>query len=343
METLKLRSQELKTRGPKLAVPAKAEFRGTVKIHGTNATLVFRDCDNLADVTIQSRNKVLVVGLANGDNHGTAEFLAGVPLERLAQLVFGEKKAKFKTMVIAGEFAGKGVMKGVGISQLERFFMVFNICIDDLWQDMGRHPGVALPQYRVFNIMQYKTFRVTINLYTDTTAVEHQMMTYTQDIGHECPVAKALGGSGPGEGIVWTMLVPIRHHNRRILGFKTKDERFLGTAYAPRIPPQTPVANTMIAEESNTPVDDFVNYAVGERRLEQGVEYMMEMGIPLKMENVNRFNRWVINDTLKEESEQMKDLKVHPTFICVKIGNLAGVWFDKYLKSLQAGGKQSQM
>jgi len=344
-EALKIRWGELRTKGPRLALPAKADFRGTVKIHGANTTLVFRDCDNLADVTIQSRNKILASGLGSGENNGMAEFLAGVPLARLAQSVFGTQKARFKTLIIAGEFAGKDVQKGVGISKLERFFMVFNVCIDDLWRDMGRLSGVALPEYRVFNIMNYKTFKVTINLDADTTAAERQMMEYTQEVASACPVAKALGGSGPGEGIVWTMLVPIRHHRARILGFKTKSQDFQATAYAPRArgttTPATTTSMTLIPEPKRM-ADEFVNYAVGQRRLEQGIEYMVEMGIPLKAENAKSFTRWVTNDTLKEEAEQMKAVKVHPTLICVGIGNLAGDWFGKYLQRVHAEGRYNQ-
>ncbi|KAG0633444.1 hypothetical protein HOY80DRAFT_626041 [Tuber brumale] len=334
-EALKIRSGELRTRGRKLALPAKADFRGTVKIHGTNTTLVFRDCDNLADVTIQSRNRILPLGPGNGDSNGAAEFLAGVPLGSLAQSVFGAGKAKFRTLIIAGELAGKGIHKGTGVSGLERFFMVFNICVDGLWWDMGRLSGVTLPDHRVFNIMNYKTFKVTINLNADTTAAEFQMGEYTKEVANECPVAKALGGSGIGEGIVWTMLVPIRHHRTSVLGFKTKSDIFLATAYAPRAPQALPVA-----QEPRTIVDEFVSYAVGQRRLEQGVEYMVEMGIPLKEENVKSFTRWVINDTLKEEDEQMKVTKAHPSLVCAKIENLARDWFGKYLEKVSVQGKQ---
>ncbi|PUU78350.1 hypothetical protein B9Z19DRAFT_1084327 [Tuber borchii] len=321
MEALKIRSGELRVQGPKLALPAKADFRGTVKIHGANISLVFRDCDNLSDVTLQSRNKIMTLDPGNNDNNGAAEFLAGIPFDRLAQSVFGTAKAKFKTLIIAGEFAGKDVHKGVGIAMLERFFMVFNICIDDLWRDMGRLSSVALPEYRVFNIMNYKTFKVTINLNADTSAVERQIMEYTQEVANACPVVKALGGSGPGEGIVWTMLVPIRHHPPRA---------------------RQTTASTSMTQQTKGVADEFVNYAVGQRRLEQGIEYMVEMGIPLKAENVRSFTRWVTNDTLKEEAEQMKAVKAHPTLICVKIGNFAGDWFSKYLQQVNAEGKHNQ-
>ncbi|PUU78344.1 hypothetical protein B9Z19DRAFT_1025472 [Tuber borchii] len=340
MEALKIRSGELRAQGPKLALPAKADFRGTVKIHGANISLVFRDCDNLSDVTLQSRNKIMTLDPGNNDNNGAAEFLAGIPFDRLAQSVFGTAKAKFKTLIIAGEFAGKDIHKGVGIVMLEKFFMVFNICIDDLWRDMGRLSGVALPEYRVFNIMNYKTFKVTINLNADTSAVERQIMEYTQEVANACPVAEALGGSGPGEGIVWTMLVPIRHHRARVLGFKTKAEIFLATAYASRA--RQPTASTSMTQQTKGVADEFVNYAVGQRRLEQGIEYMVEMGIPLRAENVRSFTRWVTNDTLKEEAEQMKAVKAHPTLICVKIGNFAGDWFSKYLQQVNAEGKHNQ-
>jgi len=78
---------------------------------------------DLADVTIQSRNKILSLGPGNCENNGTDEFLACTPLDRLAQWLVGTTKAKFKTL-IAGEFARKDIHKGGEISKLQRFFGV---------------------------------------------------------------------------------------------------------------------------------------------------------------------------------------------------------------------------
>jgi len=75
---------------------------------------------------------------------------------------------------------------------------VFNVGIDDLGRNMGRLSWVTLPEYRVFNIKNCETFKVTINLDVDTTAAECQMIEYTQDVASACPVAKTLCGSGPG-------------------------------------------------------------------------------------------------------------------------------------------------
>ena len=46
----------------------------------------------------------------------------------------------------------------------------------------------------------------------------------------------------------------------------------------------------------------FIEYAVTEVRLDQGITYLEEMNIPIKPENTGKYINWVVKDVLKEES-----------------------------------------
>ncbi|CUS12245.1 unnamed protein product [Tuber aestivum] len=65
---------------------------------------------------------------------------------------------------------------------------------------------------------------------------------------------------------------------------------FLATAYTP----EPPAAH--IAQE--------LKGAIDERRLDQGIEYLVEIGILLKAKNCKSFTGWVTADTIKEGVRQ---------------------------------------
>jgi len=91
------------------------EFQGTVKIHGTNASVV------LPENYAQSRNNIITV---ENDNAGFARF------HNEKSLVFLDFYSQINTdlpIVIYGEWAGKGIQRGVGISEIERSFFIFGV------------------------------------------------------------------------------------------------------------------------------------------------------------------------------------------------------------------------
>jgi hypothetical protein len=64
--------------------------------------------------------------------------------------------------LVAGEYAGQGIQKGVGMSGLKRFYIVFSVRVDRLWMPSGVWKGVRV-EGRVFNIFDFQTFQVTID------------------------------------------------------------------------------------------------------------------------------------------------------------------------------------
>ncbi|KAJ7104179.1 hypothetical protein B0H15DRAFT_757508, partial [Mycena belliarum] len=309
---------------PKSRLPTKATFFGTVKLHGTNATIVFRD-GNRFRPQIQSRSWIIESN--RKDNLGTYALLSAAPLYSLVDQILAVRGhgSHFEEIYVCGEIAGKGVQKDVAIGALERFFAIFNIRIDGRWVDMRQYKSCSLPEYRVYNTAQYRTFEIDIDFQVETTVISEQMDQYTAEVCDECPFGAAFVDtagtqiSGPGEGIVWTMVQTLFMNEggafdaTTLHNFKTKGEKFATTS-TPRN-----------RQENNDPaVSDatvqFANYALGERRFEQGIEYLEakqthdgKLVDAYDIKLTGAFIKWVTEDAVKEERNEMERLGVTET------------------------------
>ena len=141
----------------------EVDFTGTVKIHGTNITVIFRK--DGGSPQIQSRNRIITPESPATDNSGAAAFLTPwlAQLRRETERALGTQYADWKEVMIAGEYAGQGIQKGVGVSRLEKFYVVFGVRVDGLWMPGEVWRGVRVEQGRVFNIFDFRTFRVRID------------------------------------------------------------------------------------------------------------------------------------------------------------------------------------
>ncbi|KAJ7707733.1 hypothetical protein B0H17DRAFT_917879 [Mycena rosella] len=324
--------------------PARATFFGTVKLHGTNATVVFRD-GNKADPQIQSRS--WVIENSKKDNLGTFALLSAAPLSALVDQILAARGqgSQFEEIYICGEIAGRGVQKGVAIVALQRFFAIFNIRIDGRWVDMRRYKSCSLPQHRIYNVAQYKTFEVDIDFRASTAAVHDLMTQYTAEVFEECPFGAAFVDdtgkqvTGAGEGIVWTMVrtpdMSSEDFDDTILcNFKTKGEKFTATTSAKE--PQKYV-NPELADATA----QFVDYALAERRFEQGIEYLegeqAREGKPIDGYDVKltgAFIKWVVEDTVKEERNEMERLGVPEREAKKELGARAKEWYARRCREI---------
>ena len=141
----------------------KVAFTGTVKVHGTNITVVFRN--NGSPPQIQSRSRVITSDSPATDNSGAAAFLTPWlgKLRREVERTLGKQYAAWKEIMIAGEFAGRGIQKGVGVSGLERFYVIFGLRLDGVWMPPSVWREIGVEEGRIFNIFDYQTFKVTID------------------------------------------------------------------------------------------------------------------------------------------------------------------------------------
>jgi hypothetical protein len=317
--------------------PKRGTFVGTVKLHGTNASIVFKNGEK-AHPQIQARTWVVS---RERDNSGTHRLLSAAPLSILVDeiLRIRNKGSNFSEIFIVGEMAGKGIQKDVAINHIQPFFAIFNLRIDGKWVDIREYKTVALPKHRVFNLAQYKTFVVQIDFEKDTIAVEAEMERYTAEVDNKCPFSAVFvdaGGkklSGPGEGIVWTMVRPDDANNTdkghsfddtRLRNFKTKGERF-STVRAPRKP----------KTNASGPAAQFAVYALAERRFEQGIEFLEQeqarTGRKVKgvfdRNLVGAFVKWVTEDAIREERNKMERMGVSEKDARRELESTARQWY----------------
>ena len=325
--------KELRTRPPRVGT-----FLGTIKLHGTNASIVYYKGDK-HNPTFQTRTWVITDGK---DNHGTRALLSRAPLHNLVDEILRiHNSISFEDIYISGEIAGKGVQKGVAIANLELFFAIFNIRINGDWMDMRKYKTVALPDYRIFNVAQYPTFTLTIDFRENTTAVSDKMEKWTTEVFSECPFGAAFTDkegkkvSGAGEGIVWTLIESQdegRPLKRDVLwNFKTKGEKFSTVATRNNL--------NALATQSQEAAALFADYALTEHRLEQGLEHLLleqsRNGVPESEQNAldpkltGPFLTWVTNDAIKEEGHKMKELEANEREVRKEFSMRAKKWFTQ--------------
>jgi len=180
-----------------------------------------------------------------------------------------------------------------------------------------------LEKYNKNNIYfstQFKTYSIDIDFERPDIA-QNKMLELTAEVGDECPVGKAFGNLGVGEGIVWT------HYNddgRREI-FKTKDDRHSKS----KVKTLKPVDS--VKEQSKI---DFANYACSSMRLNQmwqetfGIENekmqptIKEMGTFLKL---------VIGDVMKEEMDILAEKGLEPKEVNSYISKISRDWFKAEL------------
>lgn len=285
------------------------KYEGTVKLHGTNACVVVQEDGSFS---LHSKAKTLatftdagnVIDLL-GDNAGFVHEMLGRMANLLCTLRLiqnGLRDDHSYPMKVAGEWCGKGVQSGTGVAQLEqKHWFIFGIKCGDTWL-----PSSAVDHYSnrdagITCIENYGLYYVDVDLdMPENTSEILEKLTY--DIEAECPVAKALGVTDQlvGEGLVWKP-VNIELASDTGLWFKTKGQKH-STSKVKKVASVNP--------EKMASIRDFVEYAVTENRLNQGLET-----IELDVKNTGKFIGWVskdINDeeadTLAESNLTMKDI-----------------------------------
>jgi len=168
-------------------------------------------------------------------------------------------------------------------------------------------------------------------------AAVEEIDSYTKDVYAECPFSAAFVDaagkkiSGPGEGIVWTMVRPDNIEEGHFFddtvlwNFKTKGTKF-STVRAPRNKNAAPVSDIAV---------QFAEYALGERRFEQGIEFLQQEQTRKGVEHVRvydwklvgAFIKWVSEDAVKEERNEMTRMGVNEKDARLELGNRARQWY----------------
>ena len=288
------------------------EFTGTVKLHGTNASVVkYRD----GRIEYQSRERVLSL---TQDNAG---FMLAMMNKDLST-IFDQYRFD-QHIAIYGEWCGKSIQKGVAISELPKMFVVFAINVDGEWSEFDHIDFKSLNEIGVYSIFQFPTYRVLVD-FNSPELIQNELIKLTVDVENECPVGKYFGISGVGEGIVFKA-----KHNNRFYQFKSKGEKH-------SISKVKTLASVDVEMISN--INEFVDNVLTEQRLEQGITWLRENLKEVSQKSTGDYLRWIVNDVIKEETDTIVANQLDPKKINSAISAKARVWLFSYLdKEVFAG------
>jgi hypothetical protein len=274
------------------------KFQGTVKLHGTNASIV-----KYADgrIEFQSRERVLSI---DEDNAG---FMAAMMPKDFAFLFSGFEAKEY--VAVYGEWCGGNIQKSVAINGLDKMFVIFGIKVDDVWVELPKH--LYANEYSIYNILQFPTFEIEIDFNTPELA-QNKMIEMTIDVEECCPVGKFFNKEGVGEGIVFTCTT------NQELKFKSKGEKHSASKVKTLNP---------IDVEAMASINEFVELAVTENRLEQGISYFKENNIDVDAKNTGQFLGWIVKDVLKEEADTLLASNLDEKKVKNAIVGKARVWF----------------
>jgi len=295
------------------------KFRGTVKLHGCNAGIV-RHPDGM--ITFQSRTRRLT---PVGDTFGFAKYMEEeVGNNALTDFFMTNIRHEEDDVVcVYGEWCGRKVQKNVAISTLDKMFVIFAIRVGNeengwRWLDMKKNP-IEMPDHRIFNIMNFPHYELEID-FNKPHEAQAEMVRLVEQVEARCPVGHAMGSDGVGEGIVWSCWEDGWNNSRFF--FKTKGAKHSAS--------KVKVLAAVDIEKAKS-VADFVDYAVTENRLQQGLDFLRENEKPLDRCSTPDYLRWVANDVLSEEEDTMEASGLTKKDIGKAVSTKARKWFFGYL------------
>ncbi len=281
-------------------------FKGTVKLHGTNAGVCYNAVDGL---WAQSRENIIT---PTQDNAGFAFFVESHKEDFIFLMDVIIKKYNLdlnnNTISIYGEWCGGNIQKGVGITNIPKSLFIFGVKItphvdsNDL-EAVKKNPaywvdstGLRIKDGNIYNIDDYKTYSIDID-FNMPQLIQNQLVDWTIEVENECPVSKAFGFSGIGEGIVWAC-----EYKGVVYRFKTKGEKHSAS--------KVKTIAAVDVDKLNS-IKEFVDYAVTESRFNQGLEKTFGDG-PVDVKRMGDLIRWVVTDVIKEETDTMVVNNVEP-------------------------------
>jgi hypothetical protein len=211
------------------------------------------------------------------------------------------------TITIYGEWAGGNIQKGVGICNLPKSFFIFGVKITphtESEEELKANPAYWVDysylknnEVKIYNINDYPTYSIDID-FNMPQLVQNQLSELTIAVEEECPVAKAFGFSGIGEGIVWSAEFKGNVHRFKVKGEKHSSSKVKTLA-------------AVDVEKLNS-IKDFVDYAVSESRFNQALENVFPNNEPIDVKKMGDVIRWVVNDVIKEEMDTLVENQLEP-------------------------------
>jgi len=307
------------------------KYRGTVKLHGTNAGVVIDFVNGSAQLSYQSRERELSLIQDNAGFMLTMSALNAelIELATAAKTLRTWSELNVSQVIIYGEWCGGNIQKGVAISGLPKMFVIFAVKLiydndEEIreWVDITQFATYMASREdyfttkNLFCIANFPTWELEID-FNKPELTQNKMIELTEAVEAECPVGKHFGNEGIGEGIVWQCIED--GWTRSDFWFKVKGEKHSASK-----------VKTLAAVdvEAVAKMEDFIAATVTEARLEQGLQNLVNEQLkPFEMQSLGDFIRWVFNDILKEETDTIIANQIESTKIGSAVAQVARKWY----------------
>ena len=307
------------------------KFRGTTKLHGTCSSVVLDYSGMYPQIYAQSRERVLSI---ESDNYGFAAFV-----HKNKDLFFDALVKSFNLefpcpddtnkIIFYGEWAGQGVQKGVGISNIPKSLFIFAIKTVSgegenevtQWYSSERLMASTifndylktLNDNNIYFIDQYPTWEIDID-FNKPELAQNRLVELTNAVEQECPVSKSFGFENTvGEGIVWKA-VHNDNFNTSGLMFKVKGKKHSES----KVKTLAEVDPEKVAGQKA-----FVEYAVTDYRLNKLLDKFKENGYSLEVESTGEFIKSVCKDVISEESDTLVESNLVWKEVAPRVSNKA--------------------
>jgi hypothetical protein len=297
---------------------------GSVKLHGTHADILVYNDDK---IILQSKNVANIT--AANDNQGFAAAMADkrtAILDLRNQYLTRWKKFNPNVLLdiqhpvlIAGEWIGTNIQKYVAVSRLSRCFVIISVNINNSWIPDPLYTSIEAPSSSIYNVSRGGSFHATLYPH-DIPRTLSEVEPLAEAIADTCPFAASFNTHGEGEGLVWKPISPL-YASRPSLWFKTKGGRFKPTFAPP--PKQIPADQ----QEKRDAADAVAAIWCTEERMQQGWDYLKEVGVLRDMKALGRYLKWVQSDIVVEEKGYIEENSIDEGMLRVGIAKIAKVWF----------------
>lgn len=309
----------------------KINFIGTVKLHGTNSSIVRKGDETWC----QSRERIIDV---EKDNAGFAFFVASLGEDTVNEmfntiifLTDGTDHAyrEGDAICIYGEWCGGNIQKSVALNGLPKMFVIFGIKFvanngdndeDHRWVPVRYAQQIKFEDKQVFNIYDFMLFHQEIDFEKPHLA-QVELGKFTLDVENECPVGHHFGVDGTGEGIVWRAMDTEADR----LGFRVDDLVFKVKGEKHSVSKVKTLAAVDV-EKVNS-IMEFVDNTVTDNRCNQGLDKLREQGLEIEMVNLGPFIKFISNDVFKEELDTLIASGLTPKEVGKAISVKARNWF----------------
>ncbi|CAF3958667.1 unnamed protein product [Rotaria sp. Silwood1] len=320
------------------------KFVGTVKLHGTNAAISYQKDRGY---WLQSRSKIIT---PLKDNLGFAQTMDPLAKEfffdriLLDHPTIREYYERGCSIVIYGEWCGGNIQNNVAIYGLPKMFVIFKVRIVDttaaiegnelvdqdveseqetdsnnikFWLEPNQWSDIRWSERSIYNIFDFPTYDIEID-FNQPDLSQNRLAEITEAVEQQCPVGAYFNKQGIGEGVVWTEWA----QSRGRLAFKVKGFKH-----------SVSKAQTLAAVdiEKLTSLNEFVDYACTENRMAQGLDYLREQQVEVKLKNISTFLQWLFADIMKEENDTIQESNIDIQAARRAISEKARQWFMKQI------------